>query len=180
MFFASEVKQLQVAEIYPVQVAQLDAKEIEPLPLTFEQLAAEMQKEVRCLAHNIYFEARSEPIEGQLAVAHVTMNRVESKHFPSTICGVVQQQRGKVCQFSWWCSKKLRNQSIKNNIPNREVYNEIKQLALELVVNEHLREDNTEGALFYHAGYVSKKRLGALRLVHTTTIGQHIFYRTTL
>lgn len=53
--------------------------------------------EVYCLAQNIYFEARSEPLNGQFAVAAVTMNRVASKKYPNTICKVVWQRR----QFSW-------------------------------------------------------------------------------
>lgn len=178
MFFAKDIHQMSVPQIFPVTTYRISIKELNPPPLSFKQLTVELQKEVRCLAHNIYFEARSESIEGQLAIAHVTLNRVESKKFPSTICGVVRQKRNKVCQFSWWCSAKLKNHSINNQIPNQTIYKQIRQLAIKIVVNSHLREDNTEGALFYHANYITKERLGALRLVHTTTIGQHIFYRT--
>src|SRR3546814_13057986 len=62
-----------------------------------------------CLAKNIYFEARSEPLEGKLAVAHVVMNRVASQYFPETVCGVVQDGTEEVlnrCQFSWYCDGK--------------------------------------------------------------------------
>lgn len=59
--------------------------------------AGKQTKELNCLAQNIYFEARGEPTSGQLAVAMVTMNRVRSKRFPETVCGVVWQKR----QFSW-------------------------------------------------------------------------------
>jgi len=57
----------------------------------------EINKEIKCLADNIYFEARNESVKGQVAVASVTKNRVKSKHYPNTICKVVWEHR----QFSW-------------------------------------------------------------------------------
>ena len=61
-----------------------------------------------CLAGAIYFEARGEPIDGQIAVAEVVMNRVEDRRFPDTVCGVVKQNRypGTLhrCQFSFYCN----------------------------------------------------------------------------
>jgi spore germination cell wall hydrolase CwlJ-like protein len=61
---------------------------------------------LRCLALNIYHEARGEPVSGQCAVGHVVMNRVSDNHYPDSICGVVKQG-GAVkryrCQISWWC-----------------------------------------------------------------------------
>jgi len=58
---------------------------------------AKTEKEINCLALNIYYEARGEPLNGQFAVAAVTMNRVKSYKYPNTVCGVVWQRR----QFSW-------------------------------------------------------------------------------
>ena len=63
--------------------------------------------DLRCLAENIYFEARGEPLRGQYAVAEVTLNRVASPHFPDTICDVVHDTRWdsrrqrRVAHFSW-------------------------------------------------------------------------------
>ena len=59
-----------------------------------------------CLALNVYFEARSEPIAGKIAVAEVTLNRVASQDYPNTICEVVLQENQNGCSFSWWCDKK--------------------------------------------------------------------------
>jgi len=70
------------------------------------QQEIQIDNEVRCLALNIYFEARSEGEQGQLAVGHVVMNRVADRHYPSTVCNVVRQggeKRLHRCQFSWWC-----------------------------------------------------------------------------
>ena len=69
--------------------------------------AAERTKQLECLTRNIYWEAASEPFEGKVAVAQVTMNRVESGRFGSGVCGVVYQKNvfyeKVVCQFSWYC-----------------------------------------------------------------------------
>lgn len=60
-------------------------------------LADKLKTEIGCLAANLYFEARGEPLKGQLAVAKVTLNRVKSKQYPDSICAVVFQKH----QFSW-------------------------------------------------------------------------------
>jgi len=65
------------------------------------------QEELRCMQENIYFEAGNQPIEGMRAVAAVTMNRVNSPRFaPKTVCGIVHQKTGKMCQFSWVCQRR--------------------------------------------------------------------------
>ena len=73
-----------------------------------KQVSQEYNKQVECLAKNIYWESASESYEGKLAVAQVTMNRVNSGKFPSDICSVVYQktvnrESRTVCQFSWTC-----------------------------------------------------------------------------
>jgi spore germination cell wall hydrolase CwlJ-like protein len=60
-------------------------------------------REVDCLAHNIYYEAGHEPTEGKIAVGLVTLNRVSDHRFPKTICAVVRQKTAGTCQFSWNC-----------------------------------------------------------------------------
>ena len=59
-----------------------------------------------CLALNIYFEARNQPTSGQIAVAEVTLNRVASRNYPNTVCGVVKQSNKNGCAFSWYCDGK--------------------------------------------------------------------------
>ena len=63
-------------------------------------------KQVACMAKNIYYEAAKEPHEGKLAVAQVTMNRANNKDYPSDFCGVVYQKTNGTCQFSWVCENK--------------------------------------------------------------------------
>jgi spore germination cell wall hydrolase CwlJ-like protein len=77
--------------------------------------AADRAKQLDCLTRNIYWESATEPFEGKVAVAQVTINRVESGRFAPDICGVVYQKNvvydRVVCQFSWFCdgsSSKIR------------------------------------------------------------------------
>jgi spore germination cell wall hydrolase CwlJ-like protein len=122
-------------------------------------------EEKRCLALNIYFEARGEPQEGQMAVAHVTLNRVQSRRFPNSICEVVYQPY----QFSWTHIKR-------SHIPyNRAAWNRAKYIA-EVAIDWHkVGEDFSQGALFYHADYV--RPYWADRFDETVRIGKHIFYQ---
>lgn len=133
-------------------------------------------EQVDCLADNIYFEARSENKTGQYAVAKVTMNRVNSEIFPQKICDVVRQERNGKCQFSWWCDPNLRDKSI-NRLIDNDVYQQIKLIALDTYLNNDEINVGTKGATFYHAKYVSKKKIGVSKLEKTTTIGKHIFYK---
>ena len=123
----------------------------------FDDLNLEAKEQVTCLAENIYFESRNEPIEGMIAVAFVTMNRVYHSRYPDNICDVVKQKIGRTCQFSWYCESTPYHISTNNLLTkdfNRK-YNEILQLSLHFYANYNRMEDPTNGAIFYHADYVS-------------------------
>lgn len=132
---------------------------------------ATMEKELQCMALNIYREAGYEPIEGRVAVAQVTMNRVASSDFPNDVCGVVYQKNRVVtkvvCQFSWYCDSKHRNRPI-----NQKAYDEAYEVAKKVML-ENFRLDTLNDALYYHADYVNPR----WRLERITKIGTHIFYR---
>ena len=122
-----------------------------------------------CLALNIYHEARSEPMVGQYAVAHVVLNRVQSDRFPDSVCAVVYQGYNKGihrCQFSWFCDGK----------PDRP--NDSLAWAKSLLVaNDVMRgtiPDPTKGATHYHANYV--KPYWAKYQQYYVTYGSHRFY----
>ena len=89
-FIPVDVKDIDPDQFYIRQVGinQLDLEE--QIASSFTSNPGKLRQELTCLAQNIYFEARSEPLEGKLAVAHVVMNRVASRYFPDTVCGVVQ------------------------------------------------------------------------------------------
>jgi spore germination cell wall hydrolase CwlJ-like protein len=129
------------------------------------------ERQLDCLAKNIYHEAANEPFEGKVAVAQVTMNRTESGKFPSDVCGVVYQKNvfmeKVVCQFSWYCEHGGRNKPIRS----QALYNESYEVAKKVLL-EGFRLDIMKTALFYHADYVNPKwgkpKIGK--------IGNHIFY----
>lgn len=128
------------------------------------------QKELECLAKNIYWEASGEPFEGKVAVAQVTLNRVESDLFPSDVCRVVYQKdkiRDRVvCQFSWFCERN----HLFNPIRPRD-YEEAQKVARKVLL-ENFRLPGLENALFYHADYVNPR----WRKTKIVKIGRHIFY----
>jgi spore germination cell wall hydrolase CwlJ-like protein len=126
--------------------------------------------EKRCLAQAIYFEARSEPVEGQAAVAQVILNRMTSGLYPSTICGVVFQNRShyRACQFSFACEgKSLR-------ITEGESWAQATRVANEVLEGRTWLAD-VGGSTHYHANYVRPRWARSLK--KTDTIGRHIFYR---
>jgi len=126
--------------------------------------------EKRCLAEAIYFEARSEPEEGQAAVAQVVLNRVASGLYPSTICGVVYQNRNRynACQFSFACEgKSLR-------ITEQDSWQTATRIA-EAVMDGKTYVSDVGGSTHYHANYVRPR--WARRLEKMDVIGHHIFYK---
>tara|TARA_B100000424_G_C22741338_1_gene401257 strand:+ start:72 stop:527 length:456 start_codon:yes stop_codon:yes gene_type:complete len=126
-------------------------------------------EELYCLAKNIYFESRNQPKIGKIAVAQVTLNRVQSDKFPNTVCEVIYQggERRNRCQFSWYCDGK------KDEPTNGPAWDDSVYLALLVYGDGFL--DVTEGALWYHATYVSPS--WAEHYQKTVRINNHIFYR---
>lgn len=135
------------------------------LDVSYNQLTKETQKQIDCLAENIYHEAGFESRQGKEAVALVTLNRMQDPRFPKDICGVVKQKTTSVCQFSWFC----QNTSIRN----KDVYDDAKNVAVYVYANYENLKDITKGALYYHADYVNPR----WKLEKTTVIGRHIFYK---
>jgi spore germination cell wall hydrolase CwlJ-like protein len=129
------------------------------------------EQQLDCLAINIYREAGYEPFEGKVAVAQVTMNRVEKGNFGKDVCGVVYQKNvimeKVVCQFSWACDAVHRSRPI-----GKEAYRESYEVAKKVLL-EGFRLPMLNEALFYHATYVNPRwpyeKIGK--------IGQHIFYK---
>lgn len=123
----------------------------------------------RCLAEALYFEARGESMKGQIAVAEVIMNRVDSKAYPGTICDVVLQnaERRNACQFSFACDGKPET------ISERGAFERVGKIA-RLMIDGRPRM-LTGSATHYHNTTVSPG--WSQRLVKTARIGSHIFYR---
>ena len=150
----------------------VDTYNILPIKSTFNNLTAEAQKQVTCLAENIYFEAAHEPLDGKKAVAFVTLNRVQSG-YANNICDVVQQKTGHTCQFSWYCDSTFTSRRL--TIKQTSLYNDILQLSTNVFLNFERMTDVTNGATYYHADYVKPNWT---RLQKETQIGRHIFYKS--
>lgn len=127
----------------------------------------ENDREIRCLAEAIYFESRGEPERGQLAVAEVVRNRVESKAYPNTYCGVVRQRRGNVCQFSWACDSR-------RGAPKGAQWD--KALAMAERVYNGEKPNVVGNAMFFHATFVRPSWSRVFTKVEK--IGTHVFYKS--
>ena len=123
-----------------------------------------------CLALNVYFEARSEPIIGQFAVAQVTLNRVKSSDYPDTVCSVVKQSNANGCQFSWYCDGK-------SDKPKDNEAWAIAQWVAEITISDEDGSLNLmpSSVIHYHADYVNPFWVSSC--VAVGKYGRHIFYR---
>ena len=123
-----------------------------------------LSDQLECLAGAIYFESRGEPIEGQLAVAQVIINRAESTVFPSDYCGVVTQRS----QFSF-----VKNGRIPTNRSNAAAWERARKIAR--IAHEGLWQSEARDSLYFHATYVRPS--WARHKQARATIKTHIFYR---
>lgn len=145
-----------------------------------QEIPLASEKEMNCLATNIYFEAMQESFAGQLAVSSVVLNRVADARFPNSICGVVQQgafgsaskevSKGR-CQFSWYCDGKP------DTIRDPKAWSRVVEVA-EIAYRMHKEGlDITEGATHYHATYVRPAWRRDRGMRRVGKIDTHIFYR---
>jgi Cell Wall Hydrolase len=125
-----------------------------------------------CLALNVYFEARGEPVAGQYAVAEVTMNRVASGRYPDTVCGVVHQKNWDtlrqryVSAFSW-------TELSPSPQPTGEEWERAQDIARQVYYRQHAPD--LDNALLYHATYI--KPSWARGRTPVARIGNHVFYQ---
>ena len=140
------------------------------VPLSLGELVTDMpvdgelSRDMRCLAQAIYFEARGEPLDGQLAVGRVVVNRAESGAFPADYCGVVTQ-RG---QFSFVKGGIIPTPDTSSSAWKRAI-------AVAQIAHQELWDSPVKDALFFHATYV--KPSWARKKVARATLARHVFYR---
>ena len=149
------------------QEATQEAPAVDP-KMDLASMVAEMRgseagsRELECLATGIYFESKSEPLAGQLAVGQVIANRADSGRYPSTYCGVIKQ-RG---QFSFVRGGRLPSVSHSSRQWQTAV-------AIAKIVDQDLKDSAVGNALFFHARRVSPN----WHRTRVASIGNHIFYR---
>lgn len=131
-------------------------------------LASLDDSEFRCLATTVYWESNQEPHEGQIAVAHVVLNRVGRRGFAETICGVVHQGNGTPsCQFQWYC------RGADHRRKNAEGWAEAQRVARQALDEA----DPTGGALYFHRAALGHQKWAHGRYRDARVIGRHIFFR---
>lgn len=123
----------------------------------------------KCLAEAVYFEARSEPLSGQIAVAQVVMNRVRHQNYPNNVCGVVYQNKHwrNRCQFSFACD------GIPEHIREPKAWETAQKVAGSVLLGK-ASVPGLSNSTHYHATYVRPKWAG--RMKRAKKIGLHIFY----
>lgn len=169
-FRSSETKNFYVSDLTSPRLRDAaDIRSLSPLRVEHRRWAANRASEHQCLADAIYYEARSETRSGQLAVADVVKNRVKSKHYPNTICGVVYEgaHRPFACQFSFACDGSM------DRAPNGTAWQrslDIAQVSLTGFV-----PDLTKNSTHYHTIEINPD--WAATLEFKAKIGFHKFYR---
>ena len=130
----------------------------------------EREKAEKCLAQAIYFEARDEPLRGQIAVAQVVLNRVFSPYYPDSVCGVVFQNAHRFlsCQFTFACDGKSKA------IRERGAWARAQRIAKQALDSSVWLPDVAKST-HYHATYVRPNWIREMKKM--VKHGQHIFYR---
>ena len=153
----------------PYDIAYRPSEEALKFRYKGETQAEFEERERHCLATAIYFEARGEPLKGQIAVSQVILNRVRSPKFPQTICGVVYQgQHRKGCQFSFTCD------GHSDNPRDKALWARAQELSKSFMAGEHWLPE-VGYSTFYHADYVRPR--WSYRMNKIDKIGRHIFYK---
>ena len=151
-----------------------------------KKLTPDEKVQVKCLATNVYFEARNQSLKAKVAVALTTLNRMRLSNFPSTICKVVKE--GPVypykkslplrhkCQFSWYCDGKSDQIQFTNPIEKKAWEN-----CFRISENLYLKNSNfldfTKGATHYHADYVTPRWVSDTNILFLEKFGTHLFYK---
>jgi len=174
--FVAMLGLLVLAMLAIINFAYLHGMRIEPARVEAAQrqaiYAQQRAADLECLAENVYFEARGEPLAGQYAVAEVTLNRTYARNFPHTVCQVVHETRWDsnrrrfVADFSW---------TERGALSPEEGPAWRQAMAVANAVYEGLHPPVVPGALFYHATSVRPAWSRTRKVV--ATIGNHVFYR---
>lgn len=158
-------KPAENAELWPelAHAAQTRDRQLAAVHNQFAQFRSVDYSEIRCMADAIYQEAGHEPDLGKAAVARVIVNRTRHNEFPKSVCGVINEKHNGVCQFSYICLGRQRQDPV--------AFRASYQIAVEVLTKDQYRT-LVPNALFYHADYVSP----GWPYPRVRQIGRHIFY----
>jgi len=141
-------------------------------PTESSQITTAMrERQLACLATNIYYEAGNQPFEGKVAVAQVTINRTESGQYPADICKTIYQKNivyeKVLCQFSWVCDRVVMSRPV-----NRANFKESEEVAKKVLL-EGFRLPGLTEAMYFHGDYINP----GWKREKVAKIGNHIFYK---
>lgn len=159
-FVANEVVQPVIETEAPTLYT---ASSLHELVSSMDQDVA-LNEQMRCLAGAVYFEARGEPLDGQLAVAEVVINRSQDSRWPASYCGVVYQR----AQFSF-----IRGGKMPSIPTSKATWHRAKAVAQ--IAHDKLWETKASEAVYFHADYVRPK--WSRRKTRVVKIDTHVFYR---
>ena len=139
-----------------------------------QQKTKTVERQLACLARNVFYEANGEPMKGQMAVAQVTVNRARSGMFPNDLCAVVAQSTivggdTKVCQFSWYCDSDINKARVIK--PWEPSYIAAKKVFLEGQKVAEIDQD----VMWFHASDIKVNPRWPHKV--TAQIGNHVFYK---
>ena len=165
-----------LSDLGEVKEAVVETNEIVK-EIRLHNIPYDLNNDYHCLASNIYWEARNQPLLGKVAVAQVVFNRVEHNRYPDSICNVVKQTKfypsGRIdlhsCQFSWYCDGRSDEPMETWGFSYEEAF----YLAVDFIEERPL--DITEGSTHYHSTKVFP--IWANTLDKVVQIEEHIFYR---
>ncbi len=165
VFVAQEVVQPlpEEAEEVSVETDEIGANSLREL-VGLVDTDRQLSEQMRCLAGAVYFESRGEPLDGQLAVAQVVINRAEDRRFPASYCGVVYQR----AQFSF-----VKNGRMPNIRTASKAWDRAKAIAQ--IAHEGMWDSEADDSLYFHATYVSPS--WSRKKSRRASINTHIFYR---
>lgn len=149
--------------VEPVVLANVDASSLRELVSSIDKDAS-LSDQLRCLAGAVYFESRGEPLNGQLAVAEVVINRAQDNRWPASYCGVVYQR----AQFSF-----VRGGKMPAINTSSATWRRAKAVAK--IAHEKLWQSDANEAVYFHANYVRPK--WSRTKTRVTQIDTHVFYR---
>jgi spore germination cell wall hydrolase CwlJ-like protein len=167
---AGAVAEVQNNQTLPPAAARADvAARLASWKHTFKTMFDPRTVAKSCLAQAVYFEARSESVLGQLAVATVILNRAKAENYPSSICGVVYQgaSRLNACQFSFACDEQ-------SNLPQIDRAWETALAVTTMALSDDKPVRSVAAATYYHADYVTPYWSKSMHRL--AKIGRHIFY----
>jgi len=161
-----------MAVVAPSSAVAIDASGVKnaSISVTQDSAMAELIREHKCLSEAMYYEARGEGVNGQMAIAEVIFHRLRKGSYGRSICGVVFEGAARHgCQFSFACNGDMSRPK------SARAWQRAQYLAAKILVGQARLTNATDGAVNFHA--ISVAPDWSAEMERTTQIGNHVFYK---